>query len=201
MGAAWILKTLLVAVAMSPAWAQDSAGPPKFEVASVRISKALPPQPAVGVRNDEMPPPPPPPFSIRTAPQSLTVLSASLMECLTWSHQIRRWQISGPDWIEGQRYDIVAKTGAPADEAQMRRMLQTLLAERFRMVMRTESKDAAIMALVVATSGAKFEPRRRTLRRMSTCVSIRRTAACGGPFETCPCTGWKESCRAPTGTR
>ena len=158
MDAACMLKTLLLASAMTvPIWTQTQPGPAKFEVASVRISKGPLSRPLAPPGNGEMPPPPPPPFSIRTAPQTLTVLSATLMECLTWSHQIRRWQISGPDWIEGQRYDIIAKTGAPVEEAQMRQMLQTLLAERLRMVVHNEPKEAPVMALVVAKSGIKFQ--------------------------------------------
>jgi uncharacterized protein (TIGR03435 family) len=171
MDGACIVKTLLLAVAMSLARAQDTAGLPKFEVASVRISKAPPPRPL---------------FSMQTAPQSLTVLSASLMECLTWSHQIRRWQIAGPDWIEEQRYYIVAKVGAPVDEAEMRRMLRSLLTERFRIVVRTESKETDVVALVVTKSGPKFQP---SAADTPPSVDVRFNPANGGvrwPFRNMP---------------
>jgi len=71
-----------------------------------------------------------------------------------------------PDWTISERYDIEAKApdgafpaGLPTSEARakMQAMLQALLADRFKLVMRRETKDMAMYALTVATGGPKLE--------------------------------------------
>ncbi len=72
----------------------------------------------------------------------------------------------GPDWIRNDLYDIeaTAEEGAiPADttvkarEAKMRLMLQTLLADRFKLAMRREVRDLAVYAVVVRKGGPKLQ--------------------------------------------
>ncbi len=38
-----------------------------------------------------------------------------------------------PDWVRNDRYDIEARTAEPATKDQMRLMMQSLLAERFKL--------------------------------------------------------------------
>jgi len=72
----------------------------------------------------------------------------------------------GPDWIRETQYDIEAKTEdgaiAPgtsgrARDDKIRLMLQTLLAERFKMVMRREIKELPVYAVVVRKGGPKMQ--------------------------------------------
>ncbi len=70
---------------------------------------------------------------------------------------MRSWQISGPDWLDDQRYDIVARTAVPTDVATLRLMLRALLTERFRIKLRVEKKDARVMGIVVAPGGARLQ--------------------------------------------
>lgn len=164
----------------SPIMAQGSeqASParPGFEVASVRVFQGHLPRPAAPATGD-MPPPPPPPFSIRSAPQTLTILHATLMECVTWAYGVRSWQISAPDWFRMDRYDIVGRTASPVEAQEMKLMLQRLLEERFRMMLRREKKEAAVMALVADRSGPKFKP---ASPDTSTSVDAGFVAATGG---------------------
>jgi uncharacterized protein (TIGR03435 family) len=62
----------------------------------------------------------------------------------------------GPDWIRSERYDIEAKAengaipaGLPAQarKDKMRMMLRTLLADRFKLTMRRETKELPIYRL------------------------------------------------------
>jgi uncharacterized protein (TIGR03435 family) len=71
-----------------------------------------------------------------------------------------------PDWIRAERYDIEAKAPSgsiPAGastatrDARMRLMLQALLAERFKLTMRRETKELPIFAVVVGKNGPKLE--------------------------------------------
>jgi uncharacterized protein (TIGR03435 family) len=72
----------------------------------------------------------------------------------------------GPEWVGGQRYDIdaTAEPGAipagdtPDERAErMRAMLRTLLAERFRLKIRDETKDLPVYAIVLAKGGPKLK--------------------------------------------
>ena len=72
----------------------------------------------------------------------------------------------GPEWIRRERFDIEAAAGKgafppgtpfTARKEKMRLMLQTLLAERFKMTIRRESKDLPVYALVVGKSGPKLQ--------------------------------------------
>ena len=72
----------------------------------------------------------------------------------------------GPNWIRTERYDVQAEAGAgviPVSisrkdrEDRMRLMLQALLAARFKLVMRHQSKEMPVYAVVVGKSGPKLE--------------------------------------------
>jgi bla regulator protein blaR1 len=72
----------------------------------------------------------------------------------------------GPDWIRETQYDIEAKTedgaiapgtSGKARDDKIRLMLQTLLAERFKMVMRREIKELPVYAVVVRKGGPKMQ--------------------------------------------
>jgi uncharacterized protein (TIGR03435 family) len=72
----------------------------------------------------------------------------------------------GPEWIRTERYDIEAtpdQAAIPAGTSMKDRndkiqlMLQTLLAERFRMVIRSEIKELPVYAAVVKKDGLKLQ--------------------------------------------
>jgi uncharacterized protein (TIGR03435 family) len=56
--------------------------------------------------------------------------------------------VGGPHWLEMNRFDIVAKVPASATRETVMPMLQTLLAERFGLVVRQEPKPVAANVLV-----------------------------------------------------
>jgi len=76
-------------------------------------------------------------------------------------------RLSGlPEWAIRERYNIQAKApvnavppGLPASEVRerARQMLRTMLADRFKLVMRDEPKTMAVYALTVAGGGPKLE--------------------------------------------
>lgn len=75
---------------------------------------------------------------------------------MDWAYRIQPVQHSGgPDWMHSERYDIQAKASANASEDEMRTMVQTLLAERFKLQMHRETKK--MVAYVIAKG--KGEPR------------------------------------------
>jgi len=78
------------------------------------------------------------------------------------AYAVQGFQVSGPSWIDSQRFDIIAKVpdGATRDDARV--MLQNLLSDRFRLKLRKESKEAPIYELVVAKGGVKIKEAAQT---------------------------------------
>src|SRR6185369_17208498 len=64
--------------------------------------------------------------------------------------------VIGPDWINSELYDIEAKAETPTTEAQLKLMLQTLLAERFKLKVHREEREMPVYALVAGKNGIKF---------------------------------------------
>ena len=53
-------------------------------------------------------------------------------------------QISGPDWLATERYDIAAKVPPGTTVEQLRLMRQGLLAERFQVRLHRETKTLPV---------------------------------------------------------
>ena len=58
-----------------------------------------------------------------------------------------------PDWTKTERFDIQARAEGNPDKDQMRMMMRALLAERFKLKMHTESRDATVLAFVLVKPG------------------------------------------------
>src|SRR5258708_3152009 len=70
------------------------------------------------------------------------------------------WNVSsGPGWIRTDRYDVAAKADVAGNltEAQVKPMLQALLAERFKLRLHQSSKEMSGYALVVGKGGPKVK--------------------------------------------
>ena len=65
---------------------------------------------------------------------------------------------AGPNWLASDRYDVVAKAAQTTPPDDLRRMLQTLLAERFKLSLHVDRKPMPAYALLLAKSGAKLDP-------------------------------------------
>jgi uncharacterized protein (TIGR03435 family) len=63
----------------------------------------------------------------------------------------------GPSWLDSERFDLLAKAPPNTPEDTLRLMLQTLLAERFKLAFHREQKITAVFALVAARGGFKLE--------------------------------------------
>jgi uncharacterized protein (TIGR03435 family) len=94
----------------------------------------------------------------------LQASNVTLKALITLAYDVQPQQVSGgPGWMDSERFVIQAKGPGGADRAsreEERRLallrLQALLAERFGLVIRRESKDISGYALVVAKGGPKL---------------------------------------------
>ena len=72
----------------------------------------------------------------------------TLKDLISLAYKVQPFQITGPDWIANQRFDIIAKLpdGASKEDAPL--MLQALLEERFQLKLHRESKERPVLALL-----------------------------------------------------
>ena len=117
----------------------DVAQGPAFDVASVKPNKAR-------VRQ-----------SMTMNPGGIAYTSVSLIDCLQAAFGVKRYQISGPDWLGSERYDVNASTGGSASNEQIKAMLQTLIAERFKLSLHREKKELPVFAILVGKNGPRLK--------------------------------------------
>jgi uncharacterized protein (TIGR03435 family) len=80
-----------------------------------------------------------------------------LKDLLMTAYDVKAYQVSGPAWLDTERYDIVAKVPPGASKDQVGVMWQSLLAERFGVKLHHASKEFKVEELVVATGGHKLK--------------------------------------------
>jgi uncharacterized protein (TIGR03435 family) len=112
---------------------------PEFDAASVKPSKAA------GERK-----------SLNSDAGRITYTNVTLRDCLMAVYDAKDYQISGPDWIRTDRYDIVATAAGPVSVDVMKQMTLKLLTARFQMAVHLEKKELPVYAMVVAKTGAKL---------------------------------------------
>jgi len=81
----------------------------------------------------------------------------ALKDLIVLAYKVKPNQITGPDWIANQRFDIFAKLPDGASEDDAPRMLQALLEERFHLALHREAKERTVLALVVGEGGPKMK--------------------------------------------
>jgi uncharacterized protein (TIGR03435 family) len=66
--------------------------------------------------------------------------------------------IGGPAWLNTDRFDVIAKAPAQSSFDVLEPMVKTLLAERFKLVVREENRDMPVFILTVGKKGLKLQP-------------------------------------------
>jgi uncharacterized protein (TIGR03435 family) len=82
----------------------------------------------------------------------------SLKDYIGVAYRLKLNQITGPDWMGSQRFDISAKLPEGASQSDVPEMLQALLTERFQIKSHRETKDLPVYALGVGKEGLKIQP-------------------------------------------
>jgi len=80
----------------------------------------------------------------------------ALKDYIRIAYRLKDYQISGPDWLRSERFDITAKIPEGVSPGQIPEMLQGLLTERFQLKMHREKKEFPVYALEIAKSGLKI---------------------------------------------
>ncbi len=91
-----------------------------------------------------------------TSPGSLRMRDVTVATCIKWAYAVQDSQIAGPEWLQSEHFDIVAKTDEPVGDEQMKVMMRSLLADRFRLAFHRQDKELRSYVMTVAKGGARF---------------------------------------------
>jgi uncharacterized protein (TIGR03435 family) len=94
--------------------------------------------------------------TVRIEPGSVTGRNVTVKDLLRLAYELQDPQISGPDWIGIERYDVVANGESSASVPQVRLMLRTLLADRFKLKSHRETRELPVYWMTVAEGGPKL---------------------------------------------
>ena len=146
-----VLGVVMLAAASYCVFAQSDARP-TFQAASIKQNASLGPSLHLVLRKPG---------------GRLTADNAPLKLLIQNAYAVQAYQIlGGPGWINSDGYDIEAKPETDIDYKQMELMLQSLLAERFKLTLHRETRELPVYTLTAAKSGLKLP-----LPKEGACVS------------------------------
>jgi len=162
----WFPLTLVVLNSASGLLtAQSPIVSPTFDVASIKPNKG---DSGTG--------------GFRTTAESWQMLNGSISGLILSAYPTASDElVGGPQWVESDRYDVVARAAHVPTPDEMRSMLRSLLAERFNFVGHYEMPERPIYALVLANKEGRLGPQ---LRRIG--IDCATFLASPAPLETRP---------------
>jgi uncharacterized protein (TIGR03435 family) len=90
-------------------------------------------------------------------PPGRVIGTATARTIILEAYHLTAHQLSGgPGWLDNDKFDIEGKAATSADKDQLRLMLQTMLAERFKLAVRHETREMPVYALIVGKNGPKL---------------------------------------------
>ena len=124
--------------------ARQNAAAPAFDVVSVRINES----------NER------PRSRVNAVPQTgrLTLTGMTVQELIQSAHSVQSFElIANGSAVLKQRVDVVAKAAGPATVAEMQRMLQPMLEQRFKLATHREMRE--MDALLMVRTGERLGPK------------------------------------------
>ena len=142
--------TICLALTAIAAFAQTK---PAFEVATIKPAPPMDPMKMVAAiqAGGKMP------VGANIDSHRAEYLYLDLKSLLTYAYGVKPYQITGPDWMATTRFDIVANLPEGSKKEDAPKMLQTLLEDRFKLVVHRTSAEHPVLALVVGKGGPKLK--------------------------------------------
>jgi uncharacterized protein (TIGR03435 family) len=99
------------------------------------------------------------PRNMDDSPGHFAMHNVPLRFAIEWAYDLKDYEVSGPDWIKGpdERYEIVGRAAGAASEADLRKMLQSLLVERVGMKTHRETRELPVYVLIPGKGPAKVK--------------------------------------------
>lgn len=84
---------------------------------------------------------------------------ATLRQIIVQAYLVQRVRVlGGPGWYDIDQYDVTARAGTPdATRPQIQQMLQTLLADRFKLAVHRETRMQTHYELIIGKDGSKLQ--------------------------------------------
>jgi uncharacterized protein (TIGR03435 family) len=138
---------LILALVLSPALIGQSPSDQRaaFEVASVRPA-AMAGEGTEGSSRSQ----------IEATADGLTMRNIDLSEMIEWAYGLQHYQLVVAGGIANDRYDIRARAGDRVPATTLKRMMQDLLATRFKLQIHREQKTTSVYELIKAASGPRL---------------------------------------------
>jgi uncharacterized protein (TIGR03435 family) len=129
---------------------QSISAQPQFAVASIKTSSSTDPRRSItGMQRG-----------------AFRAVDYTLKDLLRLGWDVRSYQISGgPKWLDSDRYDIEVKPDVPFDvpgpggegQQRLRLMVQSMLADRFKLTLHREKKETSVYFLVIGRNGSSLK--------------------------------------------
>jgi uncharacterized protein (TIGR03435 family) len=81
----------------------------------------------------------------------------SLGQLICDAYDVNPLQVTGPDWLGSKRFDVICNRPEGSRKEDVPVMLQSLLADRFRLATHREVTEQRVSALIVGKNGAKLK--------------------------------------------
>jgi uncharacterized protein (TIGR03435 family) len=138
------LPACLLIVIVPSVYGQPADKPLSFDAASIKPDVSA----AAGGRGG------PAGGTVRIAQGTVVGRKATARRIILTAYRLSDYQLSGgPGWLDSDTFDLNAKADTPAQADQLRQMLQTLLAERFKLAVHRGTREMPVYALTVGKNG------------------------------------------------
>ncbi len=174
-----------------PDWQTAAGGHMEFEVASIHLGepgKFVPPSFGLNIDDERIPP-----GGHFKAGFTLPVYISFAYKLIFTPEQSDAMLAHLPEWVRSQAFVIEAESPAPnPTKDQMRLMMQSLLADRFKLAVHFETKEVPVLAMVLAKPGMTG-PRLRPHEKGLAC-DAKWTAPADPTASIVPPAGWLPRC-------
>jgi len=134
---------LFIAVALNTAFGQPTGNPPSFDIADVHASPS-----STNPRT----------FAPAFRAGRYEIRQANMVELIRTAYYVEFDNVvGGPSWLEADRFDVDAKTAPSTPPETARLMLQTLLADRFKLAIHKETRSMPAFVLTVGKGKPKMK--------------------------------------------
>jgi len=136
-------RLLAAAILIGSTWPGASrAAEPVFAVASIKPSAA-----EVKFEHDG---------KTEVFPGAVTMHDVTVATCIKWAYEVQDSQISGPAWLQSDHFDILARADGPVTGEQLKLMMRSLLADRFKLSFHRQDKELRSFLMTIAKGGYKL---------------------------------------------
>ena len=113
--------------------------------------------------------------------------NSTLADVILLSYEVRDVNLlGGPAWVRSDRFDIKATAGRPATDAEIRLMLQSLLADRFQLVVRREQREMPVYEVLRNREDGRLGPNILQLAPGEDCRTAATRLASSANFQKAP---------------